>query len=150
MTTTAPSLFQQAIRVYSEDTDAGGVVFHANYLKLFERARTEWLRSLSVEQQVLRDRLGAIFVVTDTQVRFHDPARLDDLLDVRVPPVQPLRPLQPVHVRRASMQLAQQARCGTRLVTEGEIRIGCVDQHTFNQHTFKPRRLPAELLERLP
>ena len=147
MTTTAPSLFQQAIRVYSEDTDAGGVVFHANYLKFFKRARTEWLRSLNVEQQTVRDRLSVIFVVTDTQVRFHAPNRLDDLLDVSV---QPLQPLQPVHVRRASMQFAQQARCGTRLVAEGEIRIGCVRQHTFNQHTFKPRRLPAELLERLP
>jgi len=128
--------------VYSEDTDAGGVVFHANYLKFFERARTEWLRSLSVEQQALRNRPGVIFVVTDTRVRFHCPARLDDLLDVSVQPVQPV---QPLHVRQASMQFAQQARCGTRLVAEGEIRIGCVDQHTF-----KPRRLPAELLERLP
>jgi len=147
MTTTDPSLFQQAIRVYSEATDAGGVVFHANYLKFFERARAEWLRSLSVEQQALRNPLGLILVVTDTQVRFHSPARLDDLLDVSV---YPLQPVQSAHPGRASMQLAQQARCGTRLVAEGEIRIGCVDQHTFNQHTFKPRRLPAELLEHLP
>lgn len=136
MTTTAPVLFKQALRVYWEDTDAGGVVFYANYLKFFERARTEWLRSLGVEQQALRASTGLIFVVSDTSVRFHAPARLDDLLSISV---------QPVQLGRASMQLAQQAHCGARLIAEGTIRIGCVDQHTF-----KPRRIPALLLERLP
>lgn len=136
MTTLAPKLFHQAIRVYWEDTDAGGVVFYANYLKFFERARTEWLRSLGVEQQALRDTLGIIFVVTETTVRHHRPARLDDLLLVSV---------QPLQLGRASLHVGQQAHCGKQLVAEGEIRIGCVDQTTF-----KPRRIPAELLERLP
>jgi acyl-CoA thioester hydrolase len=76
--------FSHTLRVYWEDTDAGGVVFYANYLKFFERARTEWLRHLGVAQQALRERTGAIFVVTDTRVRYRAPARLDDELRVTV------------------------------------------------------------------
>ncbi len=129
---TAPAApFQQLIRVYWEDTDAGGVVFHANYLKFFERTRTEWLRSLGLQQQALREATGAIFVVSETQLRYLAPARLDDELRVTV------RTLQ---MGRASMQLAQQAWCGPRLLTEAEIRIGCVDQETF-----RPRRIPSAL-----
>jgi acyl-CoA thioester hydrolase len=123
------------VRVYWEDTDAGGIVFYANYLKYFERARTEWLRSLGVQQQALREATGAIFVVSDTQLRFLRPARLDDLLDVTAE----LR-----EAGRASMQLAQQAWRGTDLLAEGEIRIGCVDAHTL-----RPRRIPEPLLEAL-
>ena len=81
--------FRHTLRVYWEDTDAGGVVFYANYLKFFERARTEWLRALGFGQQALRERTGAIFVVTDTRVRYLAPARLDDLLDVTVEPARP-------------------------------------------------------------
>jgi acyl-CoA thioester hydrolase len=129
---TEPGLpFVHTLRVYWEDTDAGGVVFYANYLKFFERARTEWLRQLGVGQQALRERTGAVFVVTDTRVRYRAPARLDDLLEVSVE----LR-----HRGTASMTIAQTARCGERLVAEGEIRIGCVDAGTF-----KPRRIPTEV-----
>jgi acyl-CoA thioester hydrolase len=131
----APAAFSHPVRIYWEDTDAGGVVFYANYLKFFERARTEWLRSLGVQQQALREATGAIFIVSDTQMRYLAPARLDDELRVTV---------QPVQLGRASMQLAQQAWCGTRLLTEGEIRIGCVDQETF-----KPRRIPSALTSRM-
>ncbi len=131
---TAPALFQQTIRVYWEDTDAGGVVFYANYLKFFERARTEWLRSLGLQQQALRDATGAIFIVSEAQLRYLAPARLDDELNVTVRSVQ---------LGRASMQLAQQAWCGPRRLAEGEFRIGCVDQYTF-----KPRRLPGALTSR--
>ena len=70
--------FEFPIRVYWEDTDAGGIVFYANYLKFFERARTEWLRSLGVGQQKLRDETGGMFVVSETQLKFLAPARLDD------------------------------------------------------------------------
>ena len=124
--------FRHTLRVYWEDTDAGGVVFYANYLKFFERARTEWLRALGFGQQALRERTGAIFVVTDTQVRYRAPARLDDLLDVTVD----LRA-----GGRASMLIAQQAWRGSALLAEGDIRIGCVDAGTF-----RPRRIPTELL----
>ena len=121
------------MRVYWEDTDAGGVVFYANYLKYFERARTEWLRHLGFGQQALREQTGAIFVVTDTRLRYRAPARLDDLLDITVNLRQP---------GRATLEIAQQAWRGPDLLAEGEIRIGCVDQGTF-----KPCRIPTPLLD---
>jgi acyl-CoA thioester hydrolase len=74
--------FALPIRIYWEDTDAGGIVFYANYLKFFERARTEWLRSLGIGQQALREATGGIFVVSETTVKYHRPARLDDELIV--------------------------------------------------------------------
>ena len=72
--------FSLPVRVYWEDTDAGGIVFYANYLKFMERARTEWLRSLGVEQRALKERSGGMFVVTETQLKYLSPARLDDVL----------------------------------------------------------------------
>lgn len=129
------TLFQLGLRIYWEDTDAGGIVFYANYLKFFERARTEWLRKLGVEQQALRDEQGLIFVVSETRIRYLSPARLDDWLNVSVE----LR-----ESGRASMTLFQQARCGERVLAEGEIRIGCVDAATF-----RPSRIPSFLLQAL-
>jgi acyl-CoA thioester hydrolase len=123
--------FRHPVRVYWEDTDAGGVVFYANYLKFFERARTEWLRSLGVGQQRLRDDTGAMFVVTGTALRYRRPARLDDELLVSVV-VDDLRP--------ASMRLSQEARRGEQLLCDGEIRIGCVEAATL-----KPCRIPADI-----
>jgi len=132
--------FRFTLRVYWEDTDAGGVVFYANYLKYFERARTEWLRSVGFGQERLRTDTGALFVVADTAVRYLSPARLDDLLEVTV---------QPQDVGRVSMSLAQQAwriAPGERtLLAEGRIRIGCVDAGTF-----KTRRIPNQLLDAMP
>ena len=126
--------------MYWEDTDAGGVVFYANYLKFFERARTEWLRSFGIAQERLRTDTGTMFVVTDTSLRCRRPARLDDLLEVTV---------RPVETGRASMTLAQQALRldagnGAELVAEADIRIGCVQIGTF-----KPRRIPNEILQAL-
>jgi len=134
--TAAPATpFSHTLRVYWEDTDAGGVVFYANYLKFFERARTEWLRHLGVGQQALRDSTGAIFVVTDTAVRYRAPARLDDELRITVQ----------LHKHgTASMTLQQQAWRGDTLLAEGEIRIGCVDDGTF-----RPRRIPTQVIETL-
>ena len=133
--------FEYAVRVYWEDTDAGGVVFYANYLKFFERARTEWLRARGLGQQALRDATGAIFIVSDTALRYLAPARLDDLLTVTV---------QPVDTGRASMTLQQQAwrNNGTgadpTLLCEGRIRIGCVDATSF-----RPRRFPEPVTQAL-
>ena len=123
--------FSHSLRVYWEDTDAGGVVFYANYLKFFERARTEWLRALGLGQQRLRDDTGAIFIVTDTALRYLAPARLDDLLDITVATTDQ---------GRASMALAQQAWRDATLLCEGQIRIACVDAVSF-----KPRRFPPQL-----
>ncbi|WP_428422538.1 tol-pal system-associated acyl-CoA thioesterase [Methylibium sp.] len=131
--------FRFPLRVYWEDTDAGGVVFYANYLKFFERARTEWLRAFGFEQEMLRTSEGVMFIVSETAVRYLRPARLDDLLQVSVTVREG---------RQASLQLAQQ--CwrsdpeGEALLAEGTIRIGCVDSGTF-----RPRRIPTSLLEAL-
>jgi len=144
--TADPAPFQWPLRVYWEDTDAGGVVFYANYLKFFERARTEWLRALGVGQQALRDSSGAMFVVSQTHLRYLAPARLDDLLGVTVT----------LHTAgRASMTLFQQAwklpenpaepRQTPALLAEGSIRIGCVDAGTF-----RPCRIPTPVLAVLP
>ncbi|MDE2398571.1 MAG: tol-pal system-associated acyl-CoA thioesterase [Burkholderiales bacterium] len=130
-----PTPFRHRLRVYWEDTDAGGVVFYANYLKFFERARTEWLRALGVGQQALRAATGAIFIVTETRVRYRRPARLDDLLEVSVE----LRASG-----RASLTVNQAAWRADELLAEGEIRIGCVDAGTF-----RPQRIPTAIVSAL-
>jgi len=127
------------VRVYWEDTDAGGIVFYANYLKFFERARTEWLRSLGVGQQALREQTGGIFVVSQTDVRYHRPARLDDQLLVTVSLVE---------TGRASLTIRQQVLLPTEpqdtVLCDGTIRVGWVDASTL-----KPARFPSTLLDLL-
>ncbi len=130
--------FAFPIRVYWEDTDAGGIVFYANYLKFFERARTEWLRHLGIEQQALREATGGMFVVVETQLKYHRPAQLDDLLSVNA---------SMLNKGRSSMVIAQQAwrQADTPvLLCEGSIRIGWVQASTL-----KPERIPTSILERL-
>ncbi|HEY1392841.1 MAG TPA: tol-pal system-associated acyl-CoA thioesterase [Methylibium sp.] len=131
-TETVTDDYRFTLRVYWEDTDAGGVVFYANYLKFFERARTEWLRSLGFAQEKLRTETGTMFVVTDTALRYRQPARLDDLLTVSV---------RLTERGRASLVLQQQALRGDTLLAEGTIRIGCVDTASF-----RPSRIPPEIL----
>ena len=137
--TSVGAIFTWPVRVYWEDTDAGGIVFYANYLKFFERARTEWLRSLGIEQQALRAATGGMFVVVDTQVRYHRPARLDDqlLVTARAP-----------HIGRACMTIAQQAIRGSEpsgdLLCDASIRIGWV-----SGPAFKPARIPPHILDAL-
>lgn len=123
------------VRIYWEDTDAGGVVYYANYLQFFERARTEWLRAMGVEQQALRDATGAMFVVASAQVKYLAPARLDDLLTVSV---------KVVEKGQASMLLEQQAWRGTQLLVDARFRIGCVDGATL-----RPRRMPDSVSKHL-
>jgi len=129
--------FEFPVRVYWEDTDAGGIVFYANYLKFFERARTEWLRSLGVEQSQLRETAGGMFIVSETNVRYLQPARLDDELIVTAE-------LQ--SAGRASLIIAQRARlrASAALLAEGTIRIGWVDAGTL-----KPGRIPPVILQAL-
>lgn len=129
--------FRWPVRIYWEDTDAGGIVFYANYLKFFERARTEWLRSLGISQHALRETTGGMFVVSDTLIRYLKPARLDDELIVTAS----------LHeMGRASMTITQQAMAsvGAQLICEGTIRIGWVDASTH-----KPARIPNSILETL-
>lgn len=141
-TTSTPSRFTWPVRVYWEDTDAGGIVFYANYLKFFERARTEWLRALGIEQQRLRETVGGMFVVTATQVKYHRPARLDDVLWVSA---------RVLEAGRASLTIEQAARLQTSspegnnpLLCEGNIRIGWVDASTL-----RPQRIPSAILDAL-
>ncbi|MEO6363816.1 MAG: tol-pal system-associated acyl-CoA thioesterase [Caldimonas sp.] len=124
--------FRFALRVYWEDTDAAGIVFYANYLKYFERARSEWLRSFSFGQEGLRSSDGIAFVVTETSVRYRRPARLDDMISVSV---------EVRHRGQASLAVFQQAWRESELLAEGTIRIGCVDLGTF-----RPRRFPNDIL----
>lgn len=124
--------FEFPVRVYWEDTDAGGIVFYANYLKFFERARTEWLRAAGVEQHQLREDTGVIFVVAATSLRYAAPARLDDLLTITV---------EPEPAGRASLVVRQRALRGDTLLCEGEIRIGCV-----RADDLKPQRLPGSVI----
>ena len=87
-----PADFSATMRIYWEDTDAAGIVFYANYLKFFERARTEWLRSLGFGQEALRTDAGIAFVVSETRLRYRRPARLDDVIDVSVAVASAVRP----------------------------------------------------------
>lgn len=129
---TRMSAFLWPVRVYWEDTDAGGVVFYANYLKFFERARTEWLRALGVDQHTLAEESGAVFVVRSTALDYAAPARLDDVLEVRS---------RMERVGGASIQFIQEAWRGEHLLVSGTIRVGCVDRATF-----RPTPIPAPVL----
>jgi acyl-CoA thioester hydrolase len=131
--TDKPPGFAWPVRVYWEDTDAGGIVFYANYLKFFERARTEWLRSLGIEQGRLRERVNGMFVVSETSVKYHVSARLDDELLVTARLETP---------GRASLVIRQQALRNGVLLCEGTIRIGWVDATTL-----RPGRIPTEILK---
>lgn len=123
-----PSVFTWTVRVYYEDTDAGGIVYYANYLKFFERARTEWLRSLGIDQQTLRDQDGAIFVVRNASVDYVASARLDDEVKLT---------LNVEKLGRASVQFAQQAWRGETLLSSADVKVGCIDAATM-----RPRSLP--------
>ncbi len=126
-------VFSWPVRVYWEDTDGGGVVYHASYLRFIERARTEWLRQRGVEQQKLRDEHDILFVVNEIDIRFLLPARLDEEL---------LATIESFTRRSASMTFSQ---CilrpvdGARIV-EARVRAACIDGSDF-----KPRRIPEFL-----
>lgn len=126
--------FTWPVRVYYEDTDASGVVYHAQYLKYFERARTEWLRAMGFSQHAMRGRLEVVFTVANLQVDFLRPARLDDDLRVTVTVAD---------LRRASLHFEQTlARKGDgALLSRAAVRVGCVDTAAF-----RPCALPDELV----
>lgn len=129
-------VFSLPIRVYYEDTDTGGVVYHSNYLNFMERARTEWLRSLGFEQDELRRVHGVIFAVSAVSIDFQRPARFNELLAVTV------------EVRRrgaASLQIAQEVRRGEEVLAGAEVRIACIDAERF-----VPVAIPAHIAARVP
>ena len=120
--------FSWPVRVYWEDTDGGGVVYYANYLKFMERARTEWLRSLGHAQSELAEKLGIVFAVAEVKVNYRKPARLDDELRITCVPAPE---------GRGSIRFRQTIFRGDVALTEGEVRVACVDSKTF-----RPRPLP--------
>lgn len=127
--------FHWAVRVYYEDTDAGGVVYHANYLRFMERARTEWLREQGYEQDVLREQ-GLIFTVRSAALEFIRPARFNDLLDVSVSIKK---------IRGASVDIKQTITDQSgATVCEGDVRIACVDAATL-----RPRPIPENMFPEL-
>lgn len=124
------------LRVYYEDTDASGVAYHASYLRWFERGRTEWLRALGFDQQQLMREQGIAFTISDLSIRYRRPARLDDLLQVQT---------EVVKFGRASLQFRQRlSGPQSLLLSEAEVRAGCVDSVRFS-----PIALPAAILHRL-
>ncbi len=128
--------FSWTIRVYYEDTDTGGVVFYVNYLKFFERARTEWLRAAGIHQQTLAETSQVMFVVKSTAVDYHAPSKLDDELKLTV---------MVERLGRASVQFLQEAwRVNANvptLLATGRIKVCCVDTRNF-----RPRSIPDDVL----
>ncbi|MGB0712894.1 MAG: tol-pal system-associated acyl-CoA thioesterase [Gammaproteobacteria bacterium] len=123
--------FHWPVRVYYEDTDAGGVVFYANYLKFMERARTEWLRSLGYGQQQLIDEGRYLFAVRRAEVDYRRPARLDDELLV----------VTRIAVRkRASLTFDQRVERAGELLAQGRVQVACLDPGSF-----RPCPLPTEM-----
>ena len=134
-TDSAEPVFRWRTRVYWEDTDAGGVVYHAGYLRFMERARTEWMRAHGVGQQALRESQGVVFVVHEIDIAFDKPARLDDELDAT---------LRVVRVRSASLEFAQDMLRVADGITlaRASVRIACVDAHAF-----VPVRIPPAIAD---
>lgn len=126
--------FRLPVRVYIEDTDAGGIVYYVNYLKFMERARTEWLRTLGSRHYTLAEG-NWLFVVRDASVRYLRPARIDDLLHVTA---------RPVRLGRASIDFRQSVYRGEELVCEAEVRVGCI-----RGDTFAPVAMPATLHQKI-
>ena len=139
------SLFSWAARVYWEDTDGGGIVYYANYLRFLERARTEWLRSLGHSQHELARTTGILFAVSGLSVEYRRPARLDDELTITCEPHREratvLRFAQSIYRGTAgpTERPAKESPAGTadNLLVEADVRVVCVDARTL-----KPKRLP--------
>ncbi len=131
------SSFDWPVRVYWEDTDAGGVVYHTSYIRYFERGRTEWLRHLGYSQARLAEEAGLLFSVVELSTGFARPARLDDLLTVRT---------RVLEVGGATVVFGQQIlrADSDEMLAQGQVRVACLDAHTL-----KPRRMPAQLREEL-
>ncbi|WP_026816557.1 tol-pal system-associated acyl-CoA thioesterase [Arenimonas composti] len=127
----SPDSFSFPIRVYWEDTDAGGVVYHGSYVRFLERARTEWLRAQGVGQQALRESEDLVLVIRDMSLDFRKPARLDDELQVSV--VMTGR-------RSASFLIEQQIVRGGEVLVDARVRVACLVASSF-----RPRPLPAWL-----
>jgi tol-pal system-associated acyl-CoA thioesterase len=124
-------MFVFPVRVYYEDTDAGGVVYHSQYLNFMERARTEWLRASGFVQSVLKQEMQVLFVVHSMQIQFKKPARLDDDLKVVS---------QLIEMGRGSFNCQQQIMRDDVILLEAQVKVACVDADSF-----KPTGIPARI-----
>jgi len=136
--------FRWTARVYWEDTDGGGVVYYANYLKFLERARTEWLRAQGASQAALARDSGILFTVASLEIRYRHPARLDDELIVTCEPERAggasLAFVQSIYRRvEGAPQLEDQP-----LIAAAQVRVACVDAQTL-----RPQRLPDFVVKAL-
>jgi len=129
--------FVWPVRVYYEDTDASGVVYYANYLKFMERARTEWLRSVGFEQDVLREQEGVVFVVRTIQLDYRQPARFNQCLEVHSYVQQ---------ARRVSVTFAQSIYNNQALLCRGQVQIASVE---IKPGHFRPRAIPKTIVAQL-
>ena len=131
--------FRWPLRVYYEDTDTGGVVYYANYLKFFERARTEWLRSVGIGQQLMTSQENVMFVVKRTSIDYHAPAKLDDQLEISV---------RIEKLGHASVNFLQEAwrtdGSSRELLCSGRIRVACV-----HAEALRPSPIPPVVLEKI-
>lgn len=123
--------FSAKYRIYYEDTDAGGVVYYANYLKFFERARTDFLRALGISQSELSQKESLVFVVRKCEIEYVFPARLDDEIEVSV---------EVKEVRPASILMAQKMTKSEKILSTLNIKIACI-----NSKNFKPEKIPNAL-----
>jgi len=121
--------FTWPVRVYWEDTDAGGVVYYANYLKFLERARTEWLSHLGLEQDRMAQAAGIVFVVRRVEADYLRPARFNDRLSVRC---------ELAELNRVSLTMAQQVRRGDEVLLDAIVKVVCVDRTAF-----RPVKMPT-------
>ena len=127
--------FQWPIRIYYEDTDTAGVVYYANYLKFFERCRSEWVRTMGYGQQDLVEREAAVFVVAGVEIKYRRAARLDDLITIDAT----------ISERFGSYVVFEQnAWRGTELLAHGKVKVACVDATTM-----RPRRIPEGLFRQI-
>jgi|SRR5690625_469996 len=115
------------IRVYYEDTDAGGIVYYANYMKYFERARTEWLRNLGISQKKLAHQENTIFVVKKSEIDYLKPAKLDDLIKIQS---------KIIHLGAASLVFLQKAELNETILCQSNTVVVCV-----NSKTMRPKKL---------
>ena len=127
--------FSWQVRVYYEDTDFGGVVYYANYLRFFERARTEWLRALGADHQRLAAEHGLVFVVRRAEIDFVRAARLDDLLEITV---------EPAENKHTYVVLRQRALRGGELMAGALIQVACV-----RRDDYRPVPIPPDYAERM-
>ncbi|MDX2083345.1 MAG: tol-pal system-associated acyl-CoA thioesterase [Rickettsiales bacterium] len=123
--------FSAQFRVYYEDTDAGGVVYYANYLKFFERARTDFLRSLNITQSELAAKENLVFVVRRCEIDYASPARLDDIISVSVSVAE---------IRLTSILIEQEIKKSNQILSRLKVEIVCV-----SADNFRPKKIPAHI-----